>query len=45
MANSLISKSSRGLQQPQINMNVEININGNADSATLNHYLASCNKL
>lgn len=36
MANSLISKSSRGLQQPQINMNVEININGNADSATIN---------
>ncbi|KOY73914.1 hypothetical protein RZ70_00220 [Apilactobacillus kunkeei] len=36
MANSLISKSSRGLQQPQINMNVEININGNADSATVN---------
>lgn len=36
MANSLISKSSRGLQQPQINMNVEININGNADTATIN---------
>ncbi|NBI00329.1 phage tail tape measure protein [Lactobacillus kunkeei] len=36
MANSLISRSSRGLQQPQINMNVEININGNADTATIN---------
>lgn len=35
-ANDLMSKQSRNYQTPQINMKVEININGNADSNAVN---------